>query len=104
MVYRIVKRLRPLALTVLGLLAIPSYYAQAQTMRHEPNIIRTQFVKAADTVDPSTLTGKLIMGYQGWFNCPNDGTSDWYLSLAGAATTAVHSGTQPSPNLPLVIP
>ena len=30
--------------------------------------------------------------------------SDWYLSLAGAATTAVHSGTQPSPILPLPIP
>ena len=30
--------------------------------------------------------------------------SDWYLSLAGAATTAVHSGTQPSPNLPLPLP
>ena len=28
---------------------------------------------AADRVDPSTLTGKLIMGYQGWFNCPGDG-------------------------------
>ncbi|HSZ23157.1 MAG TPA: hypothetical protein VK782_08440, partial [Candidatus Sulfotelmatobacter sp.] len=30
--------------------------------------------------------------------------SDWYLSLAGAATAAVHSGTPPSPNLPLPIP
>jgi hypothetical protein len=30
--------------------------------------------------------------------------SDWYLSLAGAATTAAHSGTPPSPNLPLPLP
>ena len=27
-----------------------------------------------DGVDPSTLTGKLIMGYQGWFACPEDGS------------------------------
>jgi hypothetical protein len=26
----------------------------------------------ADPVDPSTLEGKMIMGYQGWFACPGD--------------------------------
>lgn len=30
-------------------------------------------VRAGDRVDPGTLTGKLIMGYQGWFACPGDG-------------------------------
>jgi len=29
-------------------------------------------VQAADRVDPGTLTGKLIMGFQGWFACPGD--------------------------------
>ena len=24
------------------------------------------------TVDPSTMTGKLMMGYQGWFACPDN--------------------------------
>src|SRR6476660_3151667 len=24
-------------------------------------------------VDPSTLTGKIMVGYQGWFNTPDDG-------------------------------
>ena len=27
-------------------------------------------VRAADVVDPSTLDGKVLLGYQGWFNCP----------------------------------
>lgn len=30
------------------------------------------YAAAADVVDPSTLTGKMIMGYQGWFACPGD--------------------------------
>lgn len=31
------------------------------------------------TIDPTTITGKLLMGYQGWFGCPNDGSriNDW---------------------------
>ena len=37
---------------------------------------------------PSTLTGKLIMGYQGWFNCPGDGTSvGWWHWFTGVDPT-----------------
>jgi hypothetical protein len=63
------KRLGLLVLVAVGCMAIPSGYAHAQAMRRDTRVVRTQFVKTADTVDPSTLTGKLIMGYQGWFNC-----------------------------------
>lgn len=31
------------------------------------------------TVDASTMNHKLLMGYQGWFSCPNDGSnSGWF--------------------------
>jgi hypothetical protein len=31
---------------------------------------------AADKVDHSTLDGKVLLGYQGWFNCPGDGAPE----------------------------
>ena len=30
---------------------------------------------AVDRVDNSTLNGKLIFGFQGWFACPDDGSA-----------------------------
>src|SRR3954452_22364075 len=35
---------------------------------------------AADVVDSSTLDGKVLFGYQGWFKCPDDGSPDKNLS------------------------
>lgn len=32
-----------------------------------------QTASQTDKVDHSTLTGKVMVGYQGWFNCPDDG-------------------------------
>ncbi len=44
-----------------------------------------QPANAAGRVDASTLTGKLIMGYQGWFDCPGDGAGlGWGHWLAGS--------------------
>jgi hypothetical protein len=78
------KCLRRLALAAFGFLLIPSGCAHAQTIPRGAHVVRTQFVKAAGTVDPSTLTGKLIMGYQGWFNCPGDGTTvGWWHWFSG---------------------
>jgi hypothetical protein len=34
-----------------------------------------QYFRLGPTVDPSTLRGKLLMGYQGWFACPGDGSA-----------------------------
>lgn len=36
---------------------------------------QTTFFRLAPAVDPSTMNGKLLMGYQGWFACPGDGSA-----------------------------
>ena len=82
------KRLRLLAFAAFGVLLIPSGYACAQMTRRDTHIVRTQFVKGADTVDASTLNGKLILGYQGWFDCPGDGTTvGWWHWFTGPDPT-----------------
>lgn len=39
---------------------------------------------AADRVDPSTLDNKVLIGYQGWFMCPEDGSGRWTHWSRGA--------------------
>ena len=41
---------------------------------------------AADAVDSSTLEGKVLLGYQGWFTCPSDGSGRWTHWSRGAPT------------------
>jgi hypothetical protein len=41
---------------------------------------------AADKVDPSTLNNKVLVGYQGWFTCPSDGSGRWTHWSRGAPT------------------
>jgi len=41
---------------------------------------------AADIVDPSTLQNKVLIGYQGWFTCPSDGSGRWTHWSRGAPT------------------
>jgi hypothetical protein len=37
-----------------------------------PNAAQPRYFQLGATVDPSTLSGKMMMGYQGWFACPGD--------------------------------
>jgi hypothetical protein len=39
-----------------------------------PAVTSQKFYRLASEVDPTTLNRKLLMGYQGWFACPNDGS------------------------------
>src|ERR1700722_5517308 len=76
MMSRTGKRIRRLAFAILGCIAISCVPAQARDMRR------------AAIVDRRTLTGKLIMGYQGWFNCPGDGTTvGWWHWFTGSEPT-----------------
>jgi hypothetical protein len=52
-----------------------------------------QFFRLAPEVDASTMTGKLLMGYQGWFACPGDGSASsgwihWFRSQNPIAADA----------------
>ena len=54
---------------------------------------RQQFFRLGPEVDPTTLNHKLLMGYQGWFACPNDGSQankwiHWFRNNSPAATNA----------------
>jgi hypothetical protein len=49
---------------------------------------------AADSVDPSTLQAKVLIGYQGWFNCPTPGApeqtwSHWSRGVPAPDTLAI---------------
>jgi hypothetical protein len=51
-------------------------------------------VHAADSVDASTLEGKVLFGYQGWFGCPSDGPpargwSHWARGTPAADTLVI---------------
>ena len=52
-----------------------------------------RFFRLSSAVDPSTLNRKLLMGYQGWFACPGDGSPmdkwvHWFSTQVPVATNA----------------
>jgi len=57
------------------------------------NLAGTRFFSLADGVDPSTLDRKMLLGYQGWFACPGDGSPvnawiHWFRSQTPTAANA----------------
>jgi len=48
----------------------------------------------AQSIDPSTLEGEVLLGYQGWFRCPGGGTtgsnwSHWANGVPAAASILI---------------
>jgi hypothetical protein len=57
------------------------------------NLTGTRFFRLGDAVDTSTLDRKMLLGYQGWFVCPGDGSAvnawvHWFRNQTPAATNA----------------
>jgi hypothetical protein len=54
---------------------------------------QTMFFKLAREVNPGTLTGKLMMGYQGWFSAPGDGSAQncWVHWFGNNTPTAANA-------------
>jgi hypothetical protein len=58
-----------------------------------PNAGQQRYFRLGTTVDPSTLTHKMLLGYQGWFACPGDGSPmnkwvHWFDSQTPTADNA----------------
>jgi len=56
--------------------------------------------QAQDTVDATTLTGKYMCGYQGWFECPNDGSGGgWFHWFRNQTPVHANLNTDVFPDL-----
>lgn len=54
----------------------------------------------AQVVDTSTLTGKVVCGYQGWFRCEGDGSNNgWHHYAAGGKFEPGHSHIEMWPDV-----
>jgi hypothetical protein len=59
-----------------------------------PFLLLSGAAAAADRVDASTLNGKVLLGYQGWFSCPGDGNPannwrSWSRGVPAADTLTI---------------
>lgn len=57
------------------------------------NLAGTRFFNLAEAVDTATLERKMLLGYQGWFACPGDGSAvnrwvHWFRSQTPTAANA----------------
>lgn len=60
---------------VLILMLISSILQQTAFALPKENVLKPYDGPSVPGVDPNTLTGKVMTGYQGWFNCEGDGAN-----------------------------
>jgi len=60
-----------------------------------PLLSQTAFFSLNHGVDATTMNGKLLMGYQGWFACPSDGSApnQWWHWFHNQTPTAANVNT-----------
>lgn len=63
-----------LVLVLLSACAAPSTATAVLPTKVPPTVAVTHTPLPHTIIDPSTMTHKLLMGYQGWFTCPSDGS------------------------------
>src|SRR5260370_5031469 len=56
---------------------VPRVRRNASLVRVALALMLSAAIYAAGGVDPSTLDNKVLIGYQGWFTCPEDGSQRW---------------------------
>src|SRR5258708_300351 len=79
-----------LLLAVAGFLALPLPAAD------RPNIViiaGTKDLNAAPAVDASTIRGKVMCGYQGWFRCPGDAAGMGWIHYSRSRSITAESLT-----------
>ena len=71
----------------------PVTFANAQSRVTLSNLAETRYFNLADAVDTSTLNRKMLLGYQGWFACPGDGSpvNAWIHWFRNQTPTAANS-------------
>ena len=62
---------------------------------------QTAFFSLNHGIDATTMNGKLLMGYQGWFACPNDGSApnQWWHWFHNQTPTAANVNTDFLPDI-----